>query len=400
MVRVIPFGEFMDFSETNNPTIDKLVSTYKTLEMLGMINDDLRKEASVLAVMQKFNELFKNEAWVLNDYLPVDYCLEAVTFAENGNYDEANNVLIDAVTAGIDLFFSHLNSAKEFEQRRATLENAKELYLQSNHSATIPLLLIALDGISNDITNLGLFAQNSNLTVWDSISQYDDAFTYLQKNFLTKSRTKTNLEEIYLPYRNGILHGRDVNFANSHVSAKCWNILFTLRTWYRDKKDESYKKKKVEAEADQKIKNDVFEHFLCKFEERRRKAELTDDSGAVDMATTFFDSWKQGQWGKIVPLMYHLVGKQKGIAAREVKDTYEPYKLVEYKIHSFSHDTPSSACVGVDLKVLIHGELVDFPIVLRLNFSCSELLPIPIEHPDGKWGIVQNSLSAILFKQV
>lgn len=63
----------------------------------------------------------------------------------------------------------HLSTAKEFEKRSDILSNAKELQLQKNYGAVVPLLLIAIDGISNDISNLGLFAQESNIGVWDSI---------------------------------------------------------------------------------------------------------------------------------------------------------------------------------------------------------------------------------------
>lgn len=63
----------------------------------------------------------------------------------------------------------HLSTAKEFEKRSDTLSNAKELQLQKNYGAVVPILLIAIDGISNDISNLGLFAQESNIGVRDSI---------------------------------------------------------------------------------------------------------------------------------------------------------------------------------------------------------------------------------------
>lgn len=271
----------MSFTESNNPTIDKLINTYNAFEILGLMNEDLREDSALLDVVKNFNSTFKTEGWVLNNYLSFDTCQDALLLAEKGDLAKANIALIKGVTKGIELFMSHLPSSKEFNDRRSILENAHELYLQNNHSATIPLLLIALDGISNDITNLGLFAQNSNLRVWDSITQYEETFTYIQENFLTKSRTKTNLEEIYLPYRNGILHGRDVNFSNSHVSAKCWNILFTLRTWYLDKKDESYKKKELENKEDQKIKNEIIDNYLIAFKERSNESNFTEDFGVI-----------------------------------------------------------------------------------------------------------------------
>lgn len=376
----------MSFTESNNPTIDKLINTYNAFEILGLMNEDLREDSALLDVVKNFNSTFKTEGWVLNNYLSFDTCQDALLLAEKGDLAKANIALIKGVTKGIELFMSHLPSSKEFNDRRSILENAHELYLQNNHSATIPLLLIALDGISNDITNLGLFAQNSNLRVWDSITQYEETFTYIQENFLTKSRTKTNLEEIYLPYRNGILHGRDVNFSNSHVSAKCWNILFTLRTWYLENKE------------DQKIKNEIIDNYLIAFKERSNESNFTEDFGVINVTTKFFDSWKKKRWGEIVPLMYHLDGKHRGKAAKDVKDTYLKYELIDYKIVSFSNKNPSSACVQSVLNILINGEIKEFTINLRVNYSSDNLSALPIGHPKGKWGILQNSLSVIIFQ--
>ncbi|MFA0326533.1 hypothetical protein AB4519_19185 [Vibrio splendidus] len=387
----------MDISETNNPTVDELLMTYQALDTIGLIDENLKKEASVLKVIQKFNCTFKDEAWALNDYLSFTCCSSALEAAENGNVDNANEVLVEGVSEGIELFISHLVSAKEFNERKELLVCARDLYLQGNHCATVPLLLIALDGISNDIMNLGLFAQNSNLEVWDSLTQYDEALSYIQKNFLTKNRTQTNLEEINLPYRNGILHGRDVNFANPLVSAKCWNVLFVLRTWYRDKKDESYKQDLYQKRTLQKSENDTFAYYLDKFYQLNKLTSESDNFDVLNVATGFLEGWKHCQWGKIVPFMHHLVGKHRGEAAGEVKDTYHLFWLESYEIIDISHDTPSSAVIKCELSVSKDSEVSVHNISLRLNYSSGDLLPLPAGHPEGKWGVVQNSLSEILF---
>jgi hypothetical protein len=40
-----------------------------------------------------------------------------------------------------------------------------------------------------------------------------------------------------MSYRHGILHGRDINYANKTVAAKCWAALFALNDWARAVKD-------------------------------------------------------------------------------------------------------------------------------------------------------------------
>lgn len=390
----------MDFNESNNPSVDRLATMYDTLKSLGILPTELERDASVLSVIKSFNSLFKDQAWVLNNYLPLACCEEAVMLALSEKFSQAEDVLIEGVDEGLSLFMQHLSSAKEFEKRLDILSNAKELQLQKNYGAVVPLLLIAIDGISNDISNLGLFAQESNIGVWDSICQYDDAFTYLQKNFLTKSRTKTNFDEIFVPFRNGILHGRDVNYANASVSAKCWNILFVLRTWYRDKKDESYKRRKLDAEQHISKENEELTNYLQKFDKRENDLLFIERTGASEVANTFFESWQQKQWGKIVPHMYHLVGKHRGKSAKEVKETFDNFELLEFKCLGGRCDTPSSVVFDVYVTISVGAEREEHQIKLWLNYSSDDLLPLPINHPDGSWGILQNSLSKILFGRV
>lgn len=61
----------MDFNESNNPSVDRLVTLYDTLKSLGILPTELERDASVLSVIKSFNSLFKDQAWVLNNYLPL-----------------------------------------------------------------------------------------------------------------------------------------------------------------------------------------------------------------------------------------------------------------------------------------------------------------------------------------
>lgn len=387
----------MNSNESNNPTLNGLIDTYSLLKTLGALSKDVEQYDSFLLVVENFNKLFKDRAWVLNDFLAMECYEKAVSLGLKNKLDEAEDSLIRGVNEGLSLFFHCLCSAKEFKQRSELLENAKELHLAKNYGASVPLLLIAIDGISNDISNLGLFAQESDINVWDSICQYDNAFTYLQKNFLTKSRTKTNLEEIYDPFRNGILHGRDLNYANVHVSSKCWNTLFVLRTWYRDKKDEDFKKAKLESQKDLSRENQVTISYLQQFDKRKDDFAFIKESGAYKVANTFLESWRGKQWGKISPYMYHLAGKHHGKAAKEVKETYDDFELLEFRCGDVTCDTPSSVLIDTHLTILYRDKKEDYQINLRVCYISDELLPLVINHPEGRWCIMQNCLSKILF---
>lgn len=52
----------MDFNESNNPSVDRLVTMYDTLKSLGILPTELERDASVLSVIKSFNSLFKDQA--------------------------------------------------------------------------------------------------------------------------------------------------------------------------------------------------------------------------------------------------------------------------------------------------------------------------------------------------
>lgn len=77
--------------------------------------------------------------------------------------------------------------------------------------------------------------------------------------FLIREEAKTNSEEIRMPYRNGILHGRDLNYGNEYVSCKCVALLFAVAEWMamknnEDKRKEKYQKEHEEISLTQTIK--------------------------------------------------------------------------------------------------------------------------------------------------
>ena len=95
----------------------------------------------------------------------------------------------------------------------------------------IPLALLIIDGAVNDYTkSKGFFAEGTEVDAWDCLVGCDDALAKVQGIF-RKGRPKTNSEPITMPYRNGILHGRDVNFANERVACKRLMLMFAIAEW-------------------------------------------------------------------------------------------------------------------------------------------------------------------------
>lgn len=136
-------------------------------------------------------------------------------------------------------------SSKVLLDRSHLIDVFFEEHFKGNYICSVPLGLIIVDGAVNDFTkskgNKGLFAKNLELDVWDSFVGSNKSLKEIVSIF-TSSRRKTNKDEIRLPYRNGILHGRDINFGNEYVSCKCVSLLFAVADWMQLKNTEVERK--------------------------------------------------------------------------------------------------------------------------------------------------------------
>jgi len=186
--------------------------------------------------LDKFNKLFSKHGWIIYESLNSNVSDEAIKMAEGGNISEAEKLLVDHYDEKLLTDkIRWLRAVPELQKRVAYINKAKEDYLNERYHSCIPLLLMMIDGATTDInqsrgfTN-GLFSSNVDLKAWDSLSGHESGLLKLAELF-NKGRLKTNELEISIPYRNGILHGRELNFDNKVVAAKLWGLLFAVRDW-------------------------------------------------------------------------------------------------------------------------------------------------------------------------
>ena len=140
------------------------------------------------------------------------------------------------------IFF--LDHVEQLHVRRKLIDYALEDDRAGRYYSAVPLLLMVIDGAMNDATGKGFHASDITLDVWDSLMVADGAI-YKIKEIFQKGRKKTRTERIDVPYRNGILHGMDLGYDNSTVTAKCWCFLFIVRDWLVSKKSEAERKPSI-----------------------------------------------------------------------------------------------------------------------------------------------------------
>lgn len=277
--------------EKNKKDIEDMESVFTFLKLLvpfgGVKNEDidklkteidnLRKQMKDTGErMDKFNQFYSSRGWITTENMIADVADLAVEKAEEGKIEEGEDILVEYYNENILTDrIRWLVAVPELQKRVHYINKAKEDYLAERYYSCIPILLMMIDGATTDInqsrgfTN-GFFSTKVDVTAWDSLAGHESGLLKLAELF-NKGRLKTNDQKIIIPYRNGIMHGRELNYDNKIVAAKLWALLFAIRDWAV-----ALKKKKPEEKPvkEQSIKESISElvHSINKVEEFKKFA--------------------------------------------------------------------------------------------------------------------------------
>lgn len=209
-----------------------------------------QKASSMKKQIELFCERFSDRGWCIYDRMKLSVIEEANKVYDEKGIDAAELVLI-SFYKGEAKEVTHWikNSDKAFGIRYNLLQHFFEQHFAERYYSSIPLALMIIDGAVNDYTkSKGFFADGTDVDAWDCIVGCSDALAKVRDIF-RKNRTKTNTESIIMPYRNGILHGRDLNYANEYVACKCLALMFAVSDWMRMKNNEERRKEKFEKDS-------------------------------------------------------------------------------------------------------------------------------------------------------
>ena len=263
----------------DNPSIKNIVEPIEGFHNLlkfqefapifGSIFPDLNEHASKIkelhiqvqelaSIPDNFNDLFSKRGWIASEFMSVDWMREAIKIANEKSVNDAEVVLADHYDeVFLKFLFYRISWRDVFDKRMRLIELAREDYLAERYHACIPLLLALIDGIVQDLSkHVGFFAEQSDVTAWDSIAGHESGLQFIAEIF-KQTRKKTNEEPITIPFRNGILHGKELAFDNKIVAAKCWATLSAIRDWIHSVENPKEMKKEKTFEE---ILNDLKEH--------------------------------------------------------------------------------------------------------------------------------------------
>lgn len=267
-----------------NVDIDDLIAQTFKLEMLP----DL------------FNDIFAQKGWIAHDSMNMEIMEKSIELGA----EEGEKILIKYYEGELERFLNKLAHQPIFKERDELFNLAKDDYFCGRYHSCVPIILMLADGIVNDFRSTGLYAENTDLNVWDSLVGHSTGLDELV-SILTKGRKKTITDPIDLPYRNGILHGRDLGYNNKVVAIKSFAVLFYVYDWSVSLESEDSRKKKY-------------------LEERKKNEKIT-----------FFDLGK-----KI------LSSNKKLVESRKLLQEWKPREFgIGFMDMSIENDTPEQAAI-------------------------------------------------------
>ncbi|TRW23631.1 hypothetical protein FMM05_13300 [Flavobacterium zepuense] len=377
---------------------------------------ELKKQTEYfLQLPDKFNSHFARQGWIAHESMNIPVMENAIEFADQGDVKKSEEILSDYFTSSeINWLLNRFRLLPEFSIRYDLIKTAYQNTLERRYDSCIPILLMVIDGATNDISkSKGFFNDQTDLSAWDSIAAHSTGLEAIRDIFNT-TRKKTNPDEVFMPYRNGILHGRDVNYGNKYVAGKCWCTLFALNDWAQ-----ALQKQKVNPPVTEKPKTlkDNLREIANTFKEygdhKKWHKEISEEIAnwqprnfidTVHNSENFQDftpekevyellvNWQNKNYGKIAG-QKHYFGSQPvsfGIEAGKIRRDFEDKVLQRFKILSIKDEAPAISEITAEIKYSIQDQAFTKEIIFRMICQAMDGKAAINGQENIKWAYIDN----------
>lgn len=382
---------------------------------------DIQKQFELLTKSpDKFNDYFSKKGWIAHESMNHDLMLTCIEFADKGQIELAEQELINYYSSDRMQWLTYqLKSTKEFSIRYSLIKAAYEDTIAEKYYACIPVLLLVIDGGVNDIDrNKGFFAENTDLTAWDSIAAHSSGLATLKEIF-NDTRKRTTEEEITMPYRHGILHGRDINYANKTVAAKCWAALFALNDWAKAVKDGKKNPPPDEpklsfSESINELKA-TLENYTESQKRNKEVSRKVDEWAARNLeigidipikgspneydeftpereAILFIENWKNKNYGAIAKQIHFFTKGEVnwGKEAGKVRKIFQNKVLKDYAITNIKDCSPAITEVTLSVEIIYEEKEYNKEITLRLIYDGLNGEILVFGDKGGQWKFIES----------
>jgi hypothetical protein len=402
----------------NNPTpaeLSRLIAGAKVLNTfagvaraLGLkseILDGLQSivdQSDLLGLPDRFNKAFVERGWVACESMSTDAMRAALALHAEGRLDAADEVVTNTFDRdALDRLVLRSHRFHKSKARSDQLAEAIALFEEGRYLAALPLVLIASDGLSYDVAGFGVFTDAADLSAFDSIVGHSSSLPALLAN-VRASRPRTNVDPLPFPYRNGILHGRDLGYGDRVTCAKGWMIYQALVDWAGAKSGEDERKAQDEARKNTNLK-DTLAGYAATKETSRQLAEWQPRylDGAMEPPfevgspeEALFDylaGWRDGNFMKMGSRSINFVGKTPGKLAHQAREDASPVPLLAFSVLVFEDVSAghSRAKVELIIKTDDGSRVFDEEISVQLDPGKGSF---SLRGPDAVWMVQGHAL--------
>lgn len=398
------------------------VGLVKDPKLLKMMQDAPRlaqQTEKMINLPDRFNDHFSSKGWIAYESLNFELMENCIDLANNNMYDKAEQLLIEYFNE--DILTTHigwLRTVKAFQPREQLARKAMEDYLACRYYASIPIVLMIIDGLVNDVApeQKGFFAEGTDVTAWDTIAGHGSGLMELAKLF-RQPRKKTTTDEIIMPYRHGILHGRDLNYANPIIAAKVWSALFAVGEWAKavqaGKKNPQKKEKKeiswrelFKQISENNKRKEKFERMIEKWKPREMtlhkdfpvsgiSSEYADGS-PEKVFVSFIELWKKRNYGHMAKCFYVPFNKAEySTKPGEIRNLFDDKQVLGFSIKGISDKAAAVTEVYSIIRYRINNDEREKEIKIRLLFVDDHNDTLVRGDENGSWKIIDGCFSPI-----
>ncbi len=406
----------------NNPTFTKLEEEMKNigclLRLMPWLLDKekklefkrMKKELEELRnIPDKFNSLYLARGWVYFEGMNSNIVRKCIEFGQVEEIDKGEQELIDFFKGDIRYLTHRLWNISGFNERYNLFQNAYKDYLEGRYYACVPIFLMIIDGAVNQVLkkNNGLFAQDVNLVLYDSVVGHKNGLSSLIK-LMSKGRKATTTEPINIPYRNGILHGMDICYDNELVATKALATLFAVAEWiehFCDCKHNLPDKENKKTIKDIIKKFKLFGNISNELNERNKLLQEWEPRNFNNTnlstyspiygtpeytAINFMELFKKSNYGKMAEYIIDYSGNTPKHIAGAISTCLKNKKCISYKIINIIDEAPAISEVILCIKIATNNNIQEIETKCRLIYSKDKNHSSPLVRGEknGNWYII------------
>lgn len=367
---------------------------------------DVVDKADVLTLPDRFNTAFSRMGWITCGSMPTDTMERAIDLRKVKRTEEAEALLADIFDEpALRFLIMRSHRFHRAAERKDQLEEAKALFLQGRYLAATPLILMAADGLAYDVGGFSVFSDHADLSAFDSIVGHPTGLPALIQ-LIRMRRPKTTGESISIPYRHGILHGRDSGYGNKIACAKAWHLLQALVDWAGEKEGEAARIQDRQKK-DTMTLEEVIDDAVASAAKREAEKKAIDAWVARDLdhlpsepreagspEETLYDylcGWRDENFGRMGQRSINFVGYSPGKLAYQARRDARRLKLQDFNVRRFYDTAPGASRAEVTLTFAMPDGVKSLEVEMGIMLDLGKD-GIYLRGPQAKWQVLGHAL--------